>query len=97
MQPYAITDPPLCFTVGTTARDERPSPTLAQYQDQPSDEDRLIFVSSLKMTVFQSAPVQYRWSLAKAKISSLLLWLESRAFQGSTVCSLTVTPIFVFE
>ena len=69
MQPHNIKEPPPPFTVGFTLRGCRDSPALDQVHLCPSEPNLLIFVSSEKMTRFQSSAVQSLWDFAKARRS----------------------------
>ena len=74
MHPQTINEPPPCFTVCWTFFGCNDSPSLNQVQLRPSDPNRLIFVSSEKITRFQSSTLQSWWALAKASLSFLFFW-----------------------
>ena len=61
MHPQIITDPPPCFTVWWTCWGPTRPPSPIQHHDLPFDINLFIFVSSLKITHFQSSMVQFSY------------------------------------
>ena len=73
MQPHIMMEPPPCFTVCLMCLSCWLSAPLDQHQERPSEQKRLIFVSSDKMTCSQSATVQSLYFLANASLAATFL------------------------
>src|SRR5690242_10493977 len=73
MQPHIMTELPPCFMVCLTCLSFRLPASLDQYQDLPSEQKRLILVSSGLITRFQSSTVQSLCALAKPSLAFMFL------------------------